>query len=191
MSRFTDDQVREMLSEYVRRRMSVRTFMRTYGMGASSVKCMLKGVTYAHIERPEGFVFPWPPRVRKPRKLRKFYRRSVKTQTRLLGQYVEQRMSLAEFAKSARINVEYARDILLGWYWAKAPRPEGFRYPWPEHEIKMRDLRSLTSEQVQEALVRRETEKLSQREMAEWLGVSRGSIRCILSGVTYREVARP
>jgi hypothetical protein len=255
MSRFSDDQVRKMLAEYVNQRLSYTAFAKHFNMGIPAARCLLKGVTYGHVERPAGFAFPWPrkksaPKPRKPkkppavrhtpeRKMRLLadhvrYRWTVSEFARhagfskdaakkvlsgqdwteiprpfgfsyprhrrlthadlcaqLLARYVKERLSLAQFARLARICDQHAGAVLRGLEWRDIPRPKGFQYPWPEHAIRNRASRVLTPEQVREALIRRQQEGWSEQRLADHLGIGRQTARFILTGKTYKEVERP
>jgi hypothetical protein len=50
-----------------------------------------------------------------------------------LVDYVNQRMTVQQFAAHVGVSRPIAYKILTGRVWTLIPRPEGFAYPWPEN----------------------------------------------------------
>jgi hypothetical protein len=63
--RYDDWQIEEMLAYYVRYKAKPSTIARKWGMTLAAARCILKGVTYGHVQRPEGFEYPFPRRPQK------------------------------------------------------------------------------------------------------------------------------
>ena len=53
-----------------------------------------------------------------------------------LVDYVRDRMTPTEFAEYVGISRDNAYGVLSGKIWKDIDRPDGFMYPWPEHEKK-------------------------------------------------------
>ena len=56
------DWVRECLEDYVRERMSPYDLAEHMGLSTDAAYNILWGKTWKNIERPEGFMYPWPER---------------------------------------------------------------------------------------------------------------------------------
>jgi hypothetical protein len=111
--RFTEAEVASMLREYVRLRLTPSAFARRFGMGLASAKCLLRGVTYAQVPRPEGFEYPWPRAVGL----------SPARVAEGLGKLHANRWTANKLAEYLGIERSLARQIIVGDVYSDVPRP--------------------------------------------------------------------
>lgn len=192
--RFTDEQVTAMLVDYVEGGLSANAFAKRNGLTLAAAKCLLKGMTYAHVPRPPGFAYPWP-KVRQLQLKQRWYwstepAKRTEQRAELLRIYVQRRMTAAQFAHRARISRDTARLVLNGHAWREVPRPDGFEYPWPEAKSRS-NKRKFTTKTVEEALRLHHVNKWSNRQLARHLGIGINTARNMIIGKTYPEAGRP
>jgi len=184
----TDEKVVEILADYVANRRCASDLAFRHHLAVPDVKALLEGKTYAHIQRPKGFQYPWPAKWNR-------YELSTPEEWRaeceaLLRRYVEGRWDILQFADEAKVGYRQAQRILCGREWRSIPRPEGFAYPYPEH-FRPNGMRKLTCTKVAEGLDLFWREGWCMQRLADWLGIQRHSAAMIVHGQTYREVPRP
>ena len=112
--RFTESEVTAMLREYVRLRLTPSAFARRFGMGLASAKCMLQGITYPQVPRPDGFAYPWP-------KIASGLSPSKVAEG--LALVKKHRWTANKLAAHLRIEVGLARQIIVGDVYSDVPRP--------------------------------------------------------------------
>ena len=132
--KLTAAEKRQKLEDYVRERMSPQEFARHLDVSTATAYSILNGKTWTTIERPPGFLHPWPDAKRN------VYRRPIQMdgeqdrawRASCFDDYVAERMSPKTFAEHVGIGMSHAYEVLAGKAWRDVPRPEGFEYPWPE-----------------------------------------------------------
>lgn len=98
---------------------------------------------------------------------------SLRDRVAALRDYVVERMTPRQFAEHVGIGYSGAVAVLAGKIWRDTPRPEGFRYPWPERSYQSTAIKQRYSRaEVDEALALKAKEKWSYRTLATHMGVS-------------------
>lgn len=184
----TDEKVVEILADYVAHRRCVSDLALRHRLSVADAKALLKGRTFAHIQRPKGFHYPWPAKWNR-------YELSTPEEWRaecegLLRRYVEERWCVLRFADEAKVGIRQAQRILRGREWRTIPRPEGFEYPYPEH-FRGNGRRKLTFQQLEEGLRLFYTRNWCVQQLADHLGITRPGASQIVRGKSYPEVPRP
>lgn len=186
--RFTDQQVTAMLAEYVDRYLSPSELGKRYNMSTAAAKCMLKGLTYGHVPRPAGFVYPRPRRDNRRREMDDATWRAW--QRERLQAYVDQRLTREQFAVLCEVKPSMAGRILSGKGWHGVERPAGFEYPWPEHKQALQG-RKLSEEQVKAIFELYWHSDYTPNRVAAIFGLPGNLIRDLFAGRSYREIPRP
>lgn len=186
--RFTDEQVATMLAEYVSLNLCPSELGKRYRMSTAAAKCMLKGLTYGHVPRPPGFVYP---RRRPTSRRRDMDLASWRAwQKERLQVYVNQRLTRDQFAALCDVKPCMAGRILRGESWPGVERPAGFEYPWPEHRQTMLG-RKLSEEQVKAIFQLYWNSDYTPNRVAAIFGLPSNLIRDLFAGRSYREIPRP
>jgi predicted DNA-binding protein YlxM (UPF0122 family) len=98
-----------------------------------------------------------------------------------LEDYVRDRMTAGEFAEHVGCSRDAAYGILSGKNWKTIPRPDGFMYPWPEHEERSSKRISKSRKALYAEGMRLYRENAwSRQELAEHLGVAMTTVRDLL-----------
>lgn len=95
----------------------------------------------------------------------------------VLQDYVDQRMTPAQFAEHTGMAKCAVYRILSGESWVRTPRPVGFEYPWPEHAaLCHKRLDESRFDEFARVLRQADAEKWGVRRIARELQISASSI---------------
>jgi hypothetical protein len=158
------------------------------------VRGILSGRSLSHVHRPEGFN-------EVNRRKGENHRSTKFTDAQIreaLSLYVQNHWSCRQFAEHLGMKPITADAVLVGRNWAHIPRPEGFKYPWPDaHTMNKRvgsdhGCAKVSEEKVRETFQKiMEGELTSMRAVAAHLGLAKGPAYSIVRGDSWPHVPRP
>jgi hypothetical protein len=103
--------------------------------------------------------------------------------------YVDQRLNFQAFADLLGLSQGAARQILTGFTWKHIVRPDGFEFPWPEHDC--RKDRGKAREKLDEAYRLAQENNWTVVDFEKFLGVKGSTAILILKGHIYKDMPRP
>ena len=174
----TDQEMKEAFERYFQKPVSGRVFGEWVGIGREAALRALRGETYQHITRPEGFAY-----VRMTARIgssRKITPEQVEEGLRL---YVKNDWDPTNLANHLGVKPRTAYAILRGQYFKEAVRPEGVVL----RTYGKRRLRPRVPELLQLAI----DNDWNARQLAEYAGCGETAASNLLRGKTYTYILTP
>lgn len=122
MTRRSEQWQMEALQKCWDEQMTPLQFARYAGVTRAQVYAIMAGREWKRVPRPIGFVYPFPNAKQ---------REDEAWKAECLVDYVNDRMSLEDFALHVGCSLPTALKVLRGESWIAVSRPPGFAYPWP------------------------------------------------------------
>jgi len=179
---------------YHQKKLEVSDITRLLRCSRDTFTNILRGSVQKDIARPEGFD-------QVDRSKGENHRGTKYTDAQIreaLTLYVQNHWSCRQFAEHLGMKPITADAILVGRNWAHIPRPEGFKYPWPDARTMNKRVGSdhgcakVSEEKILDTFQKiMEGELTSMRAVAAHLGLAKGPAYSLVRGDTWTHVPRP
>jgi hypothetical protein len=179
---------------YHQKKIEISDMTRLLRCSADTLRNILRGSVQKNIARPEGFD-------EVNRRKGENHRGTTVTDAQIreaLSLYVQNHWSCRQFAEHLAMKPITADAILVGRNWAHIPRPEGFKYPWPDAHTMHKRVGSdhgcakVSEEKILDTFQKiMDGELTSMRAVAIHLGLAKGPTYSLVRGDTWTHVPRP
>lgn len=173
----TDEQVERAFRTYVRKQMSLQDFAEMLNLSPVAASHLLRGLSWRHVRRPDGFVYPPP--WQKPKTM---YALTDAHIEEALNRYIELNWTIEDLAQDLDVPLPMLHRILRGESHKTVKIPENF---------VLRTAKDVHDRKVEEALKIFYQENWTQKQLAQHLGISHQAVSRMLKGDSYPDIRRP